>query len=102
MKKEYIEREAIVQEIKEAKNQFSPTVRPIFDVAVHLVSHASVADVAEVRHGEWLDCHDNIKCSVCGAVYADEIRFMNKNHKGESLQHCPDCGAKMDKKSKNI
>lgn len=46
--KEYIEREAVIQEIKEAKNNFSPTVRPIFDVATHFISHAPAVNIITV------------------------------------------------------
>ena len=53
------------------------------------------ADVVEVRHGEWFDDHGDDVCSVCGEVYSDEIRFMNRNFKFEYLAYCPNCGAKM-------
>lgn len=43
------------------------------------------ADVAEVKHGEWLENGANYKCSVCGnteSYYTDS--------------YCRVCGAKMD------
>ena len=89
MSKEYIEREAIIQKIKEAKNNFSPTVRPIFDVATHLISHAPAADVAPVVHGEWIHKNGEIYCSVCGGeALMDEVYYKSP--------YCPDCGARMD------
>ena len=89
MSKEYIEREAIIQEIKEAKNDFSPTVRPIFDVATHLVSHAPTADVAPVVHGKWVyDRWCEFKCSICG-------HWSNTLPKAQE-KYCPNCGARMN------
>ena len=92
---EYIEREAIIQEIKEAKDSFSPTVRPIFDVATHLISHAPAADVAPVVHGTWsLESDEEMPnlmfklviCSACGGKANGTYNF------------CPNCGADMREK----
>ena len=57
----------------------------------------SVADVAEVKHGKWIEHpHFNFEggysgadyeCSMCG--YSDCVY--------EEYSYCPNCGAKMDK-----
>lgn len=55
------------------------------------------ADVAEVKHGEWLEWYPPKEyiltgeemlycCSVCDAKYSDV----------EGYKHCPFCGAKMN------
>lgn len=60
----------------------------------HLVADFPAADVAEVVHGEWIecDCYDPrdtwIKCNLCG--HGTTI-LMSKKY-----NYCPNCGAKMD------
>lgn len=53
----------------------------------------STADVAEVKHGEWIGKpiagRANIKCSVCGCVFLCQSGLW---------KYCPNCGAKMDGK----
>ena len=52
-----------------------------------------VADVAPVRHGEWVVCGDgdNVPwmCSHCGKTTAHKYKVMYG-------KYCPNCGAKMD------
>ena len=108
MMAEYIDRELLVgylnDDIAACENQplesesVSYGCKIGLTYAVGLAKAMPDADVVEVLHGEWVDYHSDIKCSVCGAVYADEIRFMNKNYKNELLRYCPNCGAKMDGK----
>jgi len=47
------------------------------------------ADVAEVKHGRWIErpsiTYDKMECSVCGFEY-DYSEFT----------YCPNCGARMD------
>lgn len=86
---EYIEREALLHEMK-------MDIRPPFAV----VRDFPAADVAEVKHGKWVDVPLNMdpsyfaykynlrkKCSVC--KYAMPYEYPNFNI-------CPNCGAKMD------
>ena len=51
------------------------------------------ADVAPVRHGEWVVCGDgdNVPwmCSHCGKTTAHKYKVMYG-------KYCPNCGAKMD------
>ncbi len=46
------------------------------------------ADVAPVRHGEWLNAHHTaiVQCSLCGGMVATNWRGF----------YCQNCGAKMD------
>ena len=57
------------------------------------------ADVAEVKHGEWIDLHDEnvlyeqtYKCSACGEWFVIEAGTPKEN----GYKYCPNCGARMD------
>lgn len=82
--KEYIEREAVLKKAVEVSGCFSEMVSA-WDIA-----HEPAADVAEVRHGRWIE---NTFCSCCGGFGEDD--------KGNIIQsfynYCPNCGARMDK-----
>ena len=98
--KEYIERKAIGKIAEEIKPNFAPLHRLVIDAFIYaIVDKVPLADVTEAVHGKWIDSHGNIVCSVCEAEYSDEIRFMNRNYKGELLPYCPNCSAKMDKEN---
>ena len=78
---EYIEREALMRNLKHfAPEQLTPLIES-------LIQKQPAADVAEVRHGEWIYGEFDIPhCSECGKeVLPNQIS-----------KHCPDCGAKMD------
>ena len=89
MSKEYIEREAIIEQITKAKDNFSPTVRPMFDVFKHIATEAPAADVEPVRHGEWVKTNymEVKRCSCCNTP----INIFKEAH-----IYCSTCGAKMD------
>ena len=92
MAKEYIEREALLHKIRWASSA---------EEAVMSVRRIPAADVAPVRHGEWIGVdtsywrwyHDtartvfskSFRCSECGRKTIIREKF------------CPSCGAKMDK-----
>ncbi len=80
--KEYIERAAVLKVLEE----YYPGV----DERLHIVKDITsipTADVAEVRHGRWIDG----VCSECG--------FDAMYYKGIPAQvytdYCPSCGARM-------
>lgn len=88
---EYIEREALLERL-----EYSPlfsNIRDggffIKDGVLDLVERQPIADVVEVRHGEWVyhstDENDTIifRCSECG-----------RKQYGNS-HYCPNCGADM-------
>jgi hypothetical protein len=97
---EYIERERL----QEAFNADLQHLQSIDEHTVNLVlieiDEAPAADVAEVKHGKWVDVPLNMdpsyfaykynlrkKCSVC--KYAMPYEYPNFNI-------CPNCGATMD------
>lgn len=88
---EYIKREDVLR-IAESAYSNMEYLNP------NEIKHLPAADVAEVRHGRWVQCFEDWrkqiegdKCSVCGF-----------EHYGTSIGHyhyCPNCGAKMDKEA---
>lgn len=94
---EYIEREAISEEIRKYyyKNPPNSSYEEGFDRgldrAQRAILDAPAADVAPVRHGRWLygDYYDiGDVCSECD---------WDSQMTHPSYRYCPDCGAKMDK-----
>ena len=97
---EYIEREAISEEIRKYyyKNPPNSSYGEGFDrgldKAQRAILDAPSADVAPVRHGQWEKQSGLYSCSECGTtcpydVQADVIEYWTCNY-------CPNCGAKMD------
>ena len=90
--KEYIDREEALLAIKQA---FEKGERPSL-----YIKSIPAADVAPVRHGEWLKAEDDycglniIQCSICHEEWCFEIDddVIDLNY-----HYCPNCGAKMDK-----
>ena len=65
---------------------------PLGDL-VDTFSDIPAADVAEVRHGRWIEQEKYTfgvmyDCSICDNLILDN---------GHSWNYCPNCGAKMDK-----
>lgn len=81
MNKEYIEREALIEELK--RRDFLPVI------VKHAIEAVPAADVALVVHGRWVNRYitgeDPYKCSCCG----DSVNVYG-------YHYCPNCGAKMD------
>lgn len=111
MAKEYIEREALKEDLKESYERLRAIYDSLtynedkqicagqlttFTEAILRVKEAPAADVVKVRHGKWV--HSEIEdddwgrifhewtCSVCGYSVAH-------NPTGEN--YCPNCGAYM-------
>ncbi len=59
-------------------------------VMLYVIKDIPVADVAPVKHGEWVQT-DIFKCSECGYSFEPEGYTAYFNY-------CPNCGAKMDGK----
>ena len=99
---EYIEREAISEEIRKYyyKNPPNSSYGEGFDRgldrAQRAILDAPAADVAPVRHGRWIDKGEYAVCTECGGRSGTQydgvapIPLMT--------QYCPNCGAKMDLK----
>lgn len=84
---EYIERQALLNKLKERDLCLCITEQDIKD--------APAADVAPVLHGKWINRVDTDtdmhECSICGArVVKGLYEYDNPNN------YCYHCGAKMD------
>ena len=60
------------------------------------------ADVAEVKHGKWVDCKnsEHYKCSICNQrapMYWDGLCYVEW-----VSGYCPNCGAKMEVENEQI
>ena len=83
---EYIDRNALLQKIRWASDA---------EEAVISVRRMPAADVAPVRHGQWITEFDDLgwlkhTCTVCGYVKRTDV------HVSLGWNYCPNCGAKMD------
>lgn len=107
---EYIEREATLKTLQKlGSRDYRRTQGTIAD-AVKMIMHphyTPTADVAEVRHGEWVDGH----CTECGkeAMYStfdepiydydweENLRYSHTetNVEYQLTDYCPHCGADM-------
>lgn len=91
--KEYIERAAVEEMLENAQLISDGEYCGYCTEDVNLGS-IPAADVAEVRHGRWID--DGV-CSECG--------FDAMYYKGIPAQvytdYCPSCGARMDKEDEH-
>lgn len=82
--KEYIEREAVLKVLEE----YYPGV----DERLHIVKDITsipTADVAEVRHGRWIEKAPHPYCSECFVECGDKTPY------------CPNCGTSMDKEDEH-
>ena len=95
---EYIEREALIREIKTAQEALQSDDDLLWELnkkyyaglawAHRIVLESPAADVAPKVNGRWVKQDDYSCCSNCGQAVADECCLWFK--------HCPNCGAKMD------
>lgn len=92
--KEYIERNAVVNGIRNAiknysddKSEVNKITASIFEIFAKEFESIPAADVAPVRHGHWIECNYGLtfECSEC--KYPTEYNLTD---------YCPKCGAKMD------
>lgn len=101
---DYIEREAAIAAIQAFKGYFQDsqaTDNLILKMeAENIIADLDSADVAPVRHGEWIPISDGdaAECSECGQYFDVSynagmagFRMFKKFYK-----HCPNCGARMD------
>ena len=97
---EYIEREALMRQIKEIHCAECDSYHGVrcracwVDDTLDYIDSEPAADVATVRHGRWIDAYPDIEpnpmfmygiCSECG--FEQGI--------SKYLNYCPNCGAKM-------
>lgn len=83
---EYIEREALLHEMK-------MDIRPPFAV----VRDFPAADVAEVKHGKWIKSHwrNSVSCANCSICRFEAYHYDFQGVQ-KTYNYCPNCGAKMD------
>ena len=99
---DYIEREAISEEIRKYyyKNppysSYGEGLHRGLDRAQRAILDAPAADVATVRHAKWVDNH----CTACGMMPMGDEMWKNCDFDPplfeRFMDYCPNCGAKMD------
>lgn len=106
----YIERESLLIGVDSFISMMHVQAKgePIQESAIKLVETTRdyiasfpAADVAEVRHGRWVDktnisrsaVEQRVDCSVCGQIFWTTAVL--------SFNYCPNCGARMDKEDEN-
>lgn len=96
--KEYIEREAMIQRLKNTPLFSNFNTGGIFlrDGVIDLVEKQPAADVVEVKHGEWVlvkprrtGRNATYKCTCCGKLRSSYYNDV------QDWEYCP-CGAKMN------
>ena len=84
---EYIEREATLNVLRNlGSRDYRREKGTIMDAMKMIMNshYTPSADVAEIKHGKWLDNHNStFTCSVCG-------------RKASKMDYCGNCGARMD------
>ncbi len=100
MAKEYIERKAVIDLLKNKYQDMSAMPASYyagFQYALKMVEAMNpAADVAQVRHGEWKEMTRQIDRRDCW-VYCSNCGYMENMICNAKLpRYCPDCGAKMD------
>ena len=105
---EYIEREAISEEIRKYYYKNPPNFSygegfdRGLDRAQRAILDAPAADVAPVRHGRWIsltECaNEGVYCSICKKkVWKSDYAWCSKKSRNKlQSNYCPNCGAKMD------
>nr|DAP84108.1 MAG TPA: DNA-directed RNA polymerase [Caudoviricetes sp.] len=65
-----------------------------WNAAIEMIEATPAADVAEVRHGEWI----NTGAYVCGEYEFEctECGYTNWHTSEANEKYCPGCGARMD------
>lgn len=97
---DYIEREALMKypiridhyDKEHGNKHFVLGIESVIEYAKNLPA----ADVAEVRHGRWIDYAEGGKqCTACKGV------FWHGEYNPIEPNYCPNCGARMDKEDKH-
>ena len=105
---EYIEREAMIDEIEGTTWYHISCQKNLVEGAAceadalykatdiyNVIKSAPTADVQEIKHGKWKLCYEDWRRQIAG----DECSACGFQHYGACISHyhyCPNCGAKMD------
>lgn len=91
--KEYIERDYAVYLVEYFGSMLTWSKEDILSEIKRKLKEETAADVAEVKHGEWIKLQNGweCRCSLCGAPAMYHIDSTPSNY-------CQSCGAKMDGK----
>ena len=99
---EYIERDALLQDIEDSvritskTGMINPETRGAYKI-IERIKSAAAADVVAVRHGRWEGSTDEwfgtdvYTCSKCRESYV----LVEGTPKQNLWHYCPNCGAKM-------
>lgn len=92
---EYVDRKALESAMTMAAVNGKDRDRRIWAKAICILHDMPTADVATVRHGQWVEKEKYTfgimcDCSLC------ENRILDNGH---IWNYCPNCGAKMDMRS---
>ena len=100
---EYIEREALLNDLENSvvvscKTENIPQAQRELNKIVSCIKQAPTADVAEVRHGEWLTRYIHNRLSSGAKVRWNVKSCSICTHTQLCVSdYCPRCGAKMNK-----
>ena len=104
--KEYIDREATLNERPEGRNpgqvgkeEYNKGWNDCRSAFYKCITSMPAADVAPVRHGRWMDVESDDGCIVWHCSVCD---YPVKTIGGyPSYRYCPMCGARMDKEDEH-
>lgn len=106
--KEYITKAQVIEAIEKAVAPVITTIGDYETIGVftrksieQIVSNIPAADIAEVRHGRWIEyprAH-YFKCSEC--KYTVPYRKAVLVNGSREYNYCPNCGAHMDKEDEH-
>ena len=98
--KEYIERAAVIDLITRRYE--------LPELCTHEINSIPAADVAQVRHGRWIDLNTEnstgpmLKCSECSHIHNPNRHDLDLERVELNPLYCDACGALMDgKENKN-
>ena len=105
--KEYIDREATLNERPEGRNpgqvgkeEYNKGWNDCRSAFYKCITSMPAADVVEVRHGRWVwdttGLYPKPICSRCG-----EEPYRRSNHTSDLPKYCPNCGVRMDKEDEH-
>ena len=93
---EYIEREALLEDLQAAVEN-GGMGGMVASALKRYVKRAPAADVAQVQHGQWIEpsrLYYGAKQYECSLCYSDT--FWKKHSITEKYPYCPNCGCKME------